>query len=285
MNKKDEPQQKTAQKPEQTQSLVRPGLKYSRQTGKKNTAKQNSVPPWMVTFADMMTLLMTFFVMLLSFSKIDAEQYRSISTSIIQSFNPEFSISQYEQGGSIGIEAPNQSPIALPAGPGEIYALHKEPERHQIDDLYKHAEQLLQSLSHNEDIKIEKMSGYLKITLKDNILFPSGSKTLHQDALEYISQIADLAGEHLDKLIIVGHTDSTPIIGNKFRSNWDLSVLRATSIAHQLINTNTIPAEKIVIQGHADTQPIADNSTVSGRAQNRRVEFLLHPHTNMTLPP
>lgn len=129
------------------------------------------------------------------------------------------------------------------------------------------------------NLEIQQTSGDVNITISDDMLFPSGSESLTPDGIKSLSGLARIINDSGLQVSVEGHTDNTPISNQQFKSNWELSSARATTVTRLLIEQQVDPANIRAI-GYADTRPRADNTTEAGRNRNRRVTIILHMPRN-----
>ncbi len=249
-------------------------------------------PGWMTTLADMFMLLLTFFILMLSFSSMDTEKYRAMVASLVEAFNmaprelPEPQGLADEDTDSPAISEDVPIPMdGAPAAPSEGDALLRDqasaaPPR---PDVHPGVEQLSSMLiSEMEDaVSEDKIDvGFdrqrVVIRFNDEATFPVGSAELIPDIQPVVEDIVDIVSRCDGEVIVTGHTDNRPIVSDRYRSNWDLSAARAVSLVHELVLNRAIPAENVVAAGRAETRPIADNDTAEGREKNRRVEIEIY---------
>jgi len=250
-------------------------------------------PAWLATFADLMSLLMCFFVLLLSFSEMDALKFKQLAGSMSQAFGVQRDVKTKEIPKGTSIIAKEFTPGKPTPTVLKVMRQHTTDDRKKNLDFRKGPEKSDKS---GEKTKAEKRLEKLKKALKDQIAagqievsgdnertiirirekgsFASGSATLSRRFKPVLKKIADAIEKTPGKIHISGHTDNIPISTFKFRSNWELSSARAVSILDQILRVNKkIPNERIVIQGYSDTVPLVPNSTPKNRATNRRVEI------------
>jgi len=250
-------------------------------------------PAWLATFADLMSLLMCFFVLLLSFSEMDALKFKQLAGSMSQAFGVQRDVKTKEIPKGTSIIAKEFTPGKPTPTVLKVMRQHTTDDRKKNLDFRKGPENSDKS---GEKTKAEKRLEKLKKALKDQIAagqievsgdnertiirirekgsFASGSATLSRRFKPVLKKIADAIEKTPGKIHISGHTDNIPISTFKFRSNWELSSARAVSILDQILRVNkNIPNKRIVIQGHSDTMPLVPNTTPKNRATNRRVEI------------
>lgn len=247
----------------------------------KKSKNGNTVPTWMVTFADLMTLLLTFFVLLLSYSSMDAKKYKQASDSLAKAFNKNKFIGE-EAGGKSMIKLPSHHQGAAPQKKQEQVKKEKEKKTENIiDKWFDKTKAILKKEIDDNVLHVKKLKNGILISVKEHFAFTSGSEKLQASFIPHLKKIASIFPAGKAKIVVAGHTDSQPIVTNHetFRSNWDLSTLRATSVVHKLLEITDVPADMVIAQGHADTKPIASNKTKRGRTMNRRVEITLLPET------
>jgi len=207
---------------------------------------KGGAPAWIVTFADLMALLLTFFVLLLSFSTVDKEKYKAMVESMARAFGAPPAIFGEHPGGLVELPHPR---------PPRDGAAAKASVRDGM-------EQALARELAARQVVIEERPNDLLVRFPEEIAFPSGRAELTPAIRAMLDKIGPSLRRHPGPIVVVGHTDDRPVIGGRFRSNWDLSAARAVSV-------------RLTAQGQADTRPLFPNDSPSHRAANRRVELIL----------
>lgn len=211
-------------------------------------------PAWLATFADMMSLLLTFFILLLSFSTVSEDKFKQAMAALEGGFRPFPAMS-----GFVGV-------VTKPA----------RREESQAQKSARRLRRMLQVQGLEKKVKIEfDALGGLKINLPASLLFEPGEATLRPDAIPIIRDIAEVLAEFPESFFEVqGHTDSRPLTNAlRFRDNYDLSYERAHSVTEQMVVTGGLSVNQFEIHALGASQPIATNATEEGRAANRRVEI------------
>ena len=229
----------------------------ARNREKKPAPGEEGAPGWIVTYGDMMSLLLTFFILLLSFSTISEEAFNQAMGSL---------------QGALGVLPKNVSLIDM-----NMRSQHKRREEEMEAAARKLSEQI-QILGQEKQVKIEyDATGGIKISLPDAILYDAGSATLRPEAAPVLQDVAEVLAQLPDTFIEVkGHTDGRPLSDSiRFRDNYELSYFRADAVARQLINLGRIPIEQFEIVACGPGQPQASNNTEEGRRANRRVEVFV----------
>ncbi len=221
--------------------------------------EQNSTGNWLTTYSDMVTLLLTFFVLLFSFSEIDAQKFRSIMSSF--------------QGGAGVLEGGTS--LNLDERLGSTEGLLEEDLEKLKDILEEYAD----SIGLGEEIILSVEERGLVVRFMDNVLFDSGKADLKPESKEILKSVAEILNreEFKDKLIKVeGHTDTDPILYSKrYPTNWELSVIRATNVLRYLVEEENIEGNRISSSGYSYYRPIAPNDTRENKAKNRRVDIVI----------
>ena len=252
-------------------------------------AKKESkgVPAWVMTFADLMTLLMCFFVLLLAFSEMDVAKFKQLSGSMKEAFGVQAEIEARTIPKGTSIIAQEFSPgtpdptavnqirqFTIDSNKNTLDALSRELE--ELEEARRHARRLREALKEEirrGSIAIEVEGAKVIIHILEKASFSSGSADVRQDFIPVLKKIAGLIISKNGSVTVSGHTDNVPIANNRFRSNWELSTSRAVSVAHELLGAAPLDQSRFVVEGHADTQPLADNDTAANRARNRRVDI------------
>ena len=224
-------------------------LELRRMVMRRRTEKSSRLPPWSLTFADLMMLLLTFFVMLSSLSEMDKEKYRRMSMALSKELETR------------------------PAVPAEPVALPAPPEKLDKENFAQWVTQSLQEEVANKSVELEAQSGALTVRLNESLAFPTASANVNQDFLPVLGKIASLIEKTDGQIVVAGHTDDIPIRSFRFPSNWELSSARAAAVAQSLMARAKLPPQRFMVEGHADTQPLVENDSDAHRAQNRRVEI------------
>jgi chemotaxis protein MotB len=216
---------------------------------------------WFLTFADLMTLLLTFFILLYSMSKIDADKYISLSGSLRKTYGTE---SKLETGTIVS----------------ENFSLDGSNLTSINDILTKKLDEILKNI--NIFIFQHQLQNIVKayidergvvINISDSMLFKNGDDNLTPQSRIILNYLMELFQTFPYPILIEGHTDNTPIETIRFPSNWELSTLRACNVIKYFISKG-ISADRLSAEGFGEFRPVANNTTDSGRSMNRRVEIV-----------
>ncbi len=263
-------------------------------------------PMWMATFADLMSLLMCFFVLILSFSEMDVIKYKQIADSMRDAFGvqQQFEFDSIPKGTSVVAtefspgrpdptpldvvqqQTTNQDLNSLQQGTPDVENPDAQDVRDQVkqeiarlieeteDDADKLRELLKPEIEAGQ-IDVENENRTIVIRIREKGSFPSGSAILDIGFFGVLDRITESLNDIDGKISVEGHTDSIPISTAAYASNWDLSAARAVSVANQMLASVGLPPERLTVSGFADTRPQASNADWEGRAQNRRVEIVV----------
>jgi chemotaxis protein MotB len=252
--------------------------------------RSNSPAPRIVTFADLMVLLMCFFVLMLSFSEMDVAKFKLLSGSMNQAFGVQTLVPATSIPKGTSLEAREFSPaIPEPTDSNEVRQHTVDSDLNTLDLGLQQRLAELKAEQEAADQQAQEMRAIFRQEIDDGRLlirqdgsnvviqllekdsFPSGTADLEPDSLATLAKIGALVGSMTGAITVSGHTDNVPIRTSTYRSNWDLSAARASSVAHELLAAGLDPA-RLAVSGHADTQPRAPNDTAPNRALNRRVD-------------
>lgn len=257
--------------------------------------KKKEDPPkpaaaWMNTFADLMNLLLCFFVLLFSMSTVDAQKFEQVAASFAQSFSI-FKAGATAIGDGIlisnGVSQLNElddyinsmgkSEEGEENVPEDLKTAEEQIEQAKLEASEELAEKLEESIQEEQlegIIDIDITSQYVQLTLQGSLLFDSGSVILKDESLPVLDKIGVMLERYSESTIeIEGHTDNVPMSGTKYSNNDELSGGRSLSVFNYLMEKTNLDPAMVKHSGRGEYMPIADNSTPEGRAMNRRVEI------------
>lgn len=228
-------------------------------------------PEWMATFADLVTLLMCFFVLLFAMSTIQEETFKEL----IQSMKSALGVQQVPETGT-------REGLIMKAQDVKE-ELEKRPDRAQdelggmvqkeVEEIVSDVKELVMFNKLGGKVKVEESDDGAVITISDVVLFKPGASAITTGGLDIMAKIAKVLAQFSYPIKVAGHTDNIPIKTARYASNWELSAVRASDVVRFLI-TQGIDPTLLSAEGYAEFRPIADNKTAKGRARNRRVEIL-----------
>ncbi len=249
-------------------------------------------PAWQSTFADLMNLLLCFFVMLFSMSTIDAQKFELIAASFNQTFSifdagataigegvlTGMGISQLtELDDYINSTGRDNEGDTIPKDLESAVEKLEEAKIQESEEMASEIEEAMQEKNLDKEIDIEFTAQYVQLTLNGALLFDSGSVEIKEEALPLMNQLGIILQRFGTGTIeIEGHTDNVPMSGSKYSNNDELSSGRALAVFYYLEQNTTLDVSRIKHSGRGEYVPIADNSTAEGRAKNRRVEIKIY---------
>ena len=224
--------------------------------------EHEGAPAWVVTFGDLMSLLLCFFVLLLSFSEMDRNKYRVVSGSVRNAFGLQKKRPVFEspKGQKIIAKEFDQAIIM-----DKIVETIK-PVLDELEEDYKDLKEL---------VEIDVQEDQVTIRMMGEATFDIGKAGLREDLKPLLIKIGEVLSKTRGEIIIAGHTDNVPLKGGLFGSNLGLSMARAGSVAEFLLQSSSINPKRISAMGFGEYRPLVSNDTEQGRQKNRRVEIVI----------
>ncbi len=204
---------------------------------------------WVVSYADFITLLFALFTTLYAISVVDAEKLGVFMHSIREALKTEASVLKGRVIPELDVSSPSTGGLEAELR-GVVGSLSKDTEVWRDD------------------------RGVI-VSLGENSLFESGSVEIRESSLKALAELSLILKAIPNKVLIEGHTDSLPVRGSGYRSNWELSALRAVAVLRLFIERFGLPPERFVVAGYGEYKPLRENSTPEGRAKNRRVDIVI----------
>ena len=252
-------------------------------------------PAWMNTFADLMNLLLCFFVLLFSMSSVNEEKFEKV----IASFQSTFSIlpgggasigegelissgiSQLENFDSYYNQQLSSQSDGQTEEEKDITEAYEQQELEESEDMAQQLENALSQYGIQDDVEVDFNAEYVTLNMNGALLFDSASAELRDEAYPLVNKLGKILVTYDNNIIEVeGHTDNVPIHSSKYEDNNVLSMYRALAVANYLRDTTTLDPAYIKSSGRGEYVPIADNATPEGRARNRRVEIKIYNSYN-----
>lgn len=230
---------------------------------------------WLITYSDLITLLMIFFVIMYAMSQIDQSKFDSLSVSLQKALKANNQI-QIDSMGNTGIisRRPESDQKKQEQNQNHKNEAQQQTEHDRLEDLKKKVEQYVVQNNLAGQINVLENAKGVQITLSDAALFDSGKAELKPDALKVLGGLAPFLQILPNDIAIEGHTDNVPISNSKFPSNWELSAQRAINVLH-FFEGAQVQHERLHAVGYADTVSLSANDSDEHRAQNRRVNLII----------
>lgn len=253
---------------------------------KPEPPQEEGSPAWMNTYGDMVTLLLTFFVLLFSFSTIDAQKWEEIVSSLsgtpfvaIQALNPGDVNAETQTIDETTWDQPEPTPV--PSDMETVEGMNQAQiaeVRERFDELYDKIKSHVIQNGLQDDLNVEMKEDAILIRMTESALFDSGKAIIKQKAMDMLPTICDIIMEY-DSLIqtirIEGHTDNVPMHSDRFQDNLALSSARANNVQRFIQEIMNINPAKLASIGLSEYHPVASNDTDAGKTRNRRVDFVL----------
>lgn len=223
---------------------------------------------WLLSYADFITLLMIFFVVLYSMSNVDKQKYKQLASGLSAAMGG---------GKGVNVVSDNGASTDEQINPVDTNMVTMSEEQ-KLEKVKGAIDKYLQENGLSDSVVTSVEERGLVLSFKDSLFFDSGKSDVKAEQTKKLIEIGKMLNQPIisDSYIRVeGHTDNVPIKTNVYKSNWDLSVIRASNVAQILINQSGIKPERVSAAGYSEYRPKVDNSTESGKSTNRRVDILI----------
>lgn len=228
---------------------------------KKQHHEEHVDEAWLLPYSDMLTLLLALFIVMFAMGQTDKAKLQSMA----KEFNIIFA------GGSGVMHQDGNSAIPME----ESGISDNKAEEDKMTEVKKMIEEEIKKEGYSDKVKVDLNSEGLAISIQDVVLFNSGEADVLKDVSPLLLKISHMLYGLDNEIKVAGYTDNVPINNGKFRSNWDLSAMRAINVLNYMVSTGGINQDKISIQAYGEHMPKASNATEDGRAKNRRVEIFV----------
>jgi chemotaxis protein MotB len=246
---------------------------------KKRTEEHENHERWLVSYADFITLLFAFFVVMYAISSVNEGKYRVLSDSIASAFR---NIPGDAAGAMVQINPNAPTPVAIPFRRPQPANIKADPVREQNRELLRHKAKeitdVLAPLVQQGHVRVTEGAQGITVEINASVLFDSGEARLQLPALRVLTAVGQILATTDFPIIVEGHTDNAPINTPLFPSNWELSGARAASVVRLFVETGVDP-RRLTATGYAEQRPVADNATDEGRQRNRRVAIIMESRT------
>ncbi|HEX7064263.1 MAG TPA: flagellar motor protein MotB [Bacillales bacterium] len=237
---------------------------------RKKRSEPESNERWLITYSDMITLLLIFFIVLYSMSELEKAKFNSL----IESLQDAFEVKTVESAPTdeIGIDVPD---IQLPASVKQPLPESKPKDDEKLDQLYAKLKHYIEENGLSAKMSLVDLPVGVQITFQDSILFEPGEAKLKKDALKVLGDVSGLLNTVNNEISIIGHTDDVPVDKSEFRSNWELSTARAQSVRRYLQKESNVKPARMRVVGYGQYKPKVPNNSRAHRAENRRVNIVV----------
>lgn len=248
---------------------------------KKHQEEHENHERWLVSYADFITLLFAFFVVMYAISSLNEGKYRVLSDSLVDAFkNPPTTPSPIR----ISTEAPSKTPVGKPQiiqdmpvkQPDSPQETQRKKQQDKMKGVASEILRVMAPLIKEGQVRVTQNALGVSVEINASILFAPGQAQLERQSIQVLSAVAQVAASVPNDIKIEGHTDNIPINTPAFPSNWELSTARASSVVRLFIENGVEPA-RLTALGFADQRPVEPNTTIESRARNRRVTVMIEP--------
>lgn len=236
--------------------VIRKWIKMQHRKKKRSTEDDVNTNAWMDTYADTITLLLTFFILLYSIASVDSQKLNELSEAMKDSLTGSSKISEIE----------NIKDLKVQSG---------KSGKSDYEELAQKLNEVIESNGLTDVIKIREEDRGIVLQLDETILFDSGRADLKDYSREVLETITTIINNTDNDVLVEGNTDNIPMNNEKFGSNWELSTARAVSVVRYFVETQNIDPTRFSVKGYGEYNPIVDNSTPENKAINRRVDILI----------
>lgn len=238
--------------------------------------EEKGAPKWMVTFSDLMTLILVFFILMFSMSVVDANKFRAIAESFqdraVFDFYP--SIIPFENPADDS--EVSDDPFEEESDPFEAFLdMDEEEISEQLDSLMEEVNEFLEENELTEEITASRDDRGVVLVLQEQTLFETAEADIISGAEPFMEKVGTLLESIPNMVKVEGHTDSRPISTARFPSNWELSGARASSVIRHLVDNHSLEQERFLAVGYGETRPVVPNTTADNLQQNRRVVIVI----------
>lgn len=259
--------------------------------GKKHHHEDHVDESWLIPYADLLTLLLALFIVLFSMSSVDAKKFQAMADVFSAEFTSGTGIFEFpspipEEGATAPDEQKNDSEEIAEVETGTVQTeeekkkLAQQVEQLELQAIQAKVNDYIDEKGLKDKLETQLTDEGLLVSIRDNVLFESGSDAVRTEDLTIVKEISELLIMNPPRSIIIsGHTDNVPIKNANFSSNWELSVMRAINFMKILLENDKLDPSWFSAKGYGEFRPIASNDTNDGKTRNRRVEILILPRT------
>lgn len=242
--------------------------------------KNSGAPKWMVTYSDMVTLILVFFILLFSMSQIDMVKFEAVSDSfrnrmIFDFFPSAIPMDNPTERTSHSLSGKNTNEFKSPTDLPDRTNKDEETEEDSLQSLIQNVETFLDEHDLNNVISANRTERGVVLVLQESILFDPGEAEILDSGKPFLTKIGTLLSEIPNHVKVEGHTDSRPMNSYRYPSNWELSGARASSVIRFLLSEYDFDMTRFSLAGYGETRPVKPNNTPENMQENRRVEIVI----------
>lgn len=236
---------------------------------KKAPEKEGNSERWLVTYSDLITLLLVFFIILYSTGQTNAGKYKAVASGMNEAMG--------SGGGGNNIIGTSDGTVGVDQNwtPTDTMIVQQSSEDTKLQSVQENVQKYLQQSGLQTDVSTDIQDRGLVISIKDALFFESGSADVNSSYETKIIEIGKILSKIDNYIVVEGNTDTDPISGGNYKDNLDLASERANNVRRILVSKSGIKGSRISSRSNGEDRPIADNSTAAGKAKNRRVDILI----------
>ncbi|WP_042351810.1 flagellar motor protein MotB [Bacillus massiliigorillae] len=248
---------------------------------KKKHHDEHMDESWLIPYADLMTLLLALFIVLFAMSSVDAVKFQQLSKAFNDIFTSGTGVMDFSSPMETNGRSDSQNETMIQSK-GEVRKALGEKDYKELSAMQERVNEYIEKSDIKDKLGTSLTGEGLMISIRDNVLFGSGSADVLPRDRQVAKEIAALLVMDPPRSIVIsGHTDNVPISNSQFNSNWDLSVMRAVNFMKVVLENPALSPEWFSAKGYGEFKPIASNKTAEGKSKNRRVEILITPRTQL----
>lgn len=226
-------------------------------------------PSWLTTYSDLMSLLLTFFILLFSMSTVDAKKFKDIAFSL-QSVLSGLGQPYPLEGGMVDDnKIPNENYI------GDDYDIDVQTLPGEVQEMYDRVVSYIGDNELEAKVTVSANRRGVFVDIKEAILFEPGKAELKETGIQVLKQLENLVNDFDNELVIEGHTDDVPMKSRQYPSNWELSTARSLTVVRYLTDVEHVNPKRLSAVGYSEYRPIVPNDSAENRSANRRVNILI----------
>jgi chemotaxis protein MotB len=244
---------------------------------KHKPEEHENLERWLVSYADFITLLFAFFVVMYAISQVNEGKYKVLSDALLHAFDNkpvpmQAQMQNSPDSGAQAVLAKRQS--IVPNRKNDVQAVQIKKETEKMKGIAKDIMKALERLVKSGQVRVTQSSRGIAIEINASVLFASGQALLEGESVKVLKAVAEVLIDADNRIQVEGYSDNAPIKSPMYPSNWELSSARASSVARLFVE-NGIAAERVVVLGYGENKPVDTNETSEGRARNRRVTVMI----------
>lgn len=247
---------------------------------RKQRKPEKGAAKWLVTYSDMVTLILVFFILLFSMSRIDQIKFEAVAESFqnreVLDFLPSIVPNSYPQdGNNVEESGKDEADDPIDVNVSRDAYISKQQEEESLNELVESVEAYLDEHELNDEITATITERGVLLVLQDSIFFDMGEAIILDEGKPFLKEIGSLFSQMPNDIKVEGHTDSRPINTYRYPSNWELSGARASSVVRYLIDEFGLEESRFSIAGYGDTRQVVPNDSEENMSLNRRVEITI----------